>query len=50
MVSDLTGKQIIEKVDIQQNETINLSSFKRGIYIIKIQTDNKIFTTKIMKE
>ena len=49
-ISDLTGKTIIEKVNIQQNETIDLSSFESGIYIIKIQTDNEIFTTKIVKE
>ena len=49
-ISDLTGKTIIEKVNIQQNETIDLSSYESGIYIIKIQTDNKIFTTKIMKK
>ena len=49
-ISDITGKTIIEKVNIQQNEMIDLSSFKSGIYIIKIQTDNEIFTTKIVKE
>jgi len=49
-ISDLTGKTIIEKVKIQQNEMIDLSNFESGIYIIKIQTDNEIFTTKIIKE
>ncbi len=49
-ISDLTGKTIIEKVNIQQNEMIDLSNFESGIYIIKIQTDNEIFTTKIVKE
>ena len=41
---------MIEKTAIQQNETIDLSSFESGIYIISIQTDKKIFTTKIVKE
>ena len=49
-ISDLTGKTIIEKTEINQNEMIDLSSFESGIYIIKIQTDNEIFTTKIVKE
>jgi len=49
-ISDITGKQIIEKTTIQQNEMIDLSSFESGIYIISIQTDNEIFTTKIVKE
>ena len=49
-ISDLTGKTIIEKTNIQQNETIDLSSFASGIYIIKIRKNNEIFTTKIVKE
>lgn len=49
-VSDITGKQIIEKTERQQKEKIDLSGFDSGIYIIKIQTDNEIFTTKIIKE
>jgi len=49
-ISDLTRKIIITKSNIQQHEMIDLSSFERGIYIIKIQTDNEIFTTKIVKE
>ncbi|MEA2043298.1 MAG: T9SS type A sorting domain-containing protein [Bacteroidota bacterium] len=49
-ISDITGKQIIEKENIQQNETIDLSSFVNGIYIIKTQTDKEILTTKIVKE
>lgn len=49
-ISDITGKTIIKKVNIQQNEMIDLSNFVNGIYIISIQTDNKIYTTKIVKE
>ena len=49
-ISEITGKTIIEKVNIQQNEMIDLSNFESGIYIIKIQTDKEIFTTKIVKE
>ncbi|HKL08883.1 MAG TPA: T9SS type A sorting domain-containing protein, partial [Bacteroidales bacterium] len=49
-ISDITGKKIREKTQIQQNESIDLSSFVSGIYIISIQTDKKIFTTKIIKE
>ncbi len=49
-ISDLTGKTIIEKTNIQQNETIDLSSFASGIYIIKVQMENELFTTKIVKE
>ncbi|MCD6555576.1 MAG: T9SS type A sorting domain-containing protein [Bacteroidales bacterium] len=49
MILDITGKQIIEKFHVQQNNEIDLSDFESGIYIISIQTDNEIFTSKIMK-
>jgi hypothetical protein len=50
IISDITGKQIIERTGIQQNEQIDLSGFDSGIYIISIQTDKEIFTTKLIKE
>ncbi len=49
-ISDITGKIIIEKNNIQKNEMIDLSNFESGIYIIKIQANNEIFITKIVKE
>ena len=48
-ISDITGKTIISKTEVQQNETIDLSNFENGIYFINIQTTNEIFTTKIIK-
>ncbi len=49
-ISDITGNQIMEKTQIQQNETIDISGFENGIYIISIQTDEEIFTLRIVKE
>jgi hypothetical protein len=49
-IIDLTGKIILEKNYLQQNETIDISSSLPGIYLIIIQTDKGIFTTKIAKE
>ncbi|MCD4791715.1 MAG: T9SS type A sorting domain-containing protein [Bacteroidales bacterium] len=49
-ISDITGKTLIKKSDIQQNEAIDLSEIESGIYIISIQTDKEIFTTKIIKK
>lgn len=48
-IFDIIGKQLIEKESIQQNERIDLSNFENGIYIISIQTDKKIITSKIVK-
>ncbi len=50
IISDVTGKQVIETTDIEQNETIDLSDFESGIYIIKFQTDRDVFTTKVIKK
>jgi len=49
IISDITGKHIIEKSVSKQNEAIDLSNFENGIYILSIQADNKKFTTKIIK-
>ena len=49
-IYDITGKTIIDKTEIQQEESIDLSLFKVGIYIIRIQTDKAVLTTKILKE
>ncbi|RLD58977.1 MAG: hypothetical protein DRJ05_07085 [Bacteroidetes bacterium] len=48
-ICDITGKTIVEKTEFQQNETIDLSNFENGIYIISIQTDKEIYRTKVLK-
>jgi len=49
-ISDITGKIIIKKTNINQNENIDLSNFTAGIYIAKIQINNDVLTTKIIKK
>jgi surface protein len=49
-ISDILGRRIIEKSNIQQNEVIDLSSLESGIYIISIQIDKETFATKIVKK
>lgn len=49
-ICDITGKKIIEKSEIPQNKQIDISSFESGIYFINLQTENEIFTTKIVKK
>ena len=49
IISDITGRQILEKTNVQQNTAIDLSDFNTGIYIIDIQTEKGIFTSKIIK-
>lgn len=50
MISDITGKRIIEKTNIEQKETINITGFKSGVYIITIQTSAKTYTKQIIKK
>jgi len=49
-ISDLTGKQIIEKTELQRNETIDLSGFENGIYLVSIHTGDEVITRKIIKD
>lgn len=47
-IFDVTGKLVYVKTEIQQKETFNLLNYENGIYIISIQTDTEIFTSKII--
>jgi hypothetical protein len=48
-LSDITGKTIIEKNKIQPHETIDLSTFNNGIYLIYIETNKGSYAEKIIK-
>jgi hypothetical protein len=45
---DLTGKVVYTGIALNQNESIDLSMFKRGFYIVQIHTSDNIITTKVM--
>jgi len=49
-ITDITGKQIFEKAPVQMNETLDLSAYESGIYLIVIQSDKDILTTKVVKK
>ncbi|MEA3452601.1 MAG: BspA family leucine-rich repeat surface protein, partial [Bacteroidota bacterium] len=51
-ITDITGKTIFNSQFSTLNSQleIDLSSFESGIYLISIQTDKEIFTTKIIKK
>ncbi len=49
--TDIAGKEVFVKTNIQNTETIDLSDFSNGMYIIKaITTGNKVFTTQVVKD
>ena len=49
-VYDLLGKVIIERSEVTLSETIDITQYANGVYIISIQSGDKIFTTKIIKK
>ncbi len=53
-ITNIIGKAVLSFSNFQisefSNYEIDLSDFENGIYIISIQTDKEVFTTKIIKE
>jgi hypothetical protein len=46
-IYDILGKQII-KTEVIDNQTINISPFNKGIYVVKVEEDGKIATKKLI--
>ena len=49
-IVDISGRKIIEKVQLNRNEKLDLSDFGSGLYIIMFETDKKHYISKIIKE
>ena len=49
IVRDITGKEVVNILLNQQMNTIDISSLNRGIYVITIQTNEEVFTQKLIK-
>ncbi len=50
IISDITGKIVIERTSISKNTTFDFSNLENGVYIAEIQSDNQSFTVRIVKE
>ena len=50
ILTDMTGKLILQKNNISNYEQINLSNLQAGVYFIKLIYDGKVETKKIIKE
>jgi len=46
-ISDISGKIILKKTLNQQDNILDLSQYSQGIYFLKLQTNEKIFTNKL---
>jgi len=49
-VFDITGKSLLQKVIHENNASIDVSEFKKGIYFVKVQSENQMFTGKFVKQ
>jgi hypothetical protein len=49
-IVDLRGKTVLQFIPLKQEEIIDLSTFEKGIYFIKINTNHEVLTKKIIKE
>ncbi|MGB4415517.1 MAG: T9SS type A sorting domain-containing protein [Paludibacter sp.] len=49
-VSDISGKIILKKTLHQQDNTLDLSQYARGIYFLKLQINEKIYTNKLISK
>lgn len=49
-VYDLSGKKLQNGVVNNEQESINLSSYTKGIYIIEVKTDKDVISKKVIKE
>ena len=49
IITDITGKTIIEKTVISGSEHIDMSPYSSGVYLISIFKDNEVYTSRIIK-
>ena len=48
-LTDLTGKVLFRKENVQSSGSMDLSGLESGIYLLKVTTEGQIHTTKILK-
>ena len=49
-IYDIQGKQLLQQNIVEPQTQIDISSFAKGIYIVKLQTDKEILQSKFVKE
>jgi hypothetical protein len=49
-IYDIQGKQLLHENISEAQTHINISSFAKGIYIVKLQTDKETLQSKFVKE
>jgi hypothetical protein len=49
-VSDITGRIVFEKTGNDQHERFDLSNLRKGIYILKVKSEDMVYQTKFIKQ
>ncbi len=48
IINDISGKTVYTKNNCSENEKINISNLNSGIYFIRIENNNEVFTKKLI--
>jgi len=49
-INDISGRVILTKENLNPTETLDVSSFSDGIYILNIKTKSEVISTRIVKQ
>ena len=49
-VTDLTGRVILVSTTKEDKATINISTFAKGVYYVKVQSNNSVEVIKVIKQ
>ncbi|HPF93721.1 MAG TPA: T9SS type A sorting domain-containing protein, partial [Tenuifilaceae bacterium] len=49
-VTDLTGRVVLTKENPTQTETLDLSPLSNGVYLLVVQTNGKVLSTRVVKK
>ncbi|MDD2387984.1 MAG: T9SS type A sorting domain-containing protein, partial [Bacteroidales bacterium] len=49
-ITDIIGKIVFERNNLNQTEVIDISHFTNGLYIVNLQADKGSRSLKVMKE
>jgi hypothetical protein len=47
---DLTGKTVIQRTDLEERNTINLSEIPDGVYLIRVYMGDATINKKVIKK
>ena len=49
-ITDLSGKTLIEKRNLKNSISVDIKALNSGMYLLSVQTDNRIITKKFIKK